>query len=160
MLRIIALLVLGLWLGAIAFFSFGVASHVFGVLSPVPGGRVLAGQIVFRSLTSLHLFGIACGVVFILLSSIAYRSVWLKRNINVLVMVLITLFAQFWIAPRIERQRAEVTVSAMHELPENDPRRVRFARLHFASVGAALVCMFLGIVTFAGSQLFERRDTM
>jgi hypothetical protein len=160
MLRVIALLILGLWLGAIAFFSFGVASHPFAVLGALPNGRLLAGQIVFRSLTSLHLFGIICGLLYILLSTLAYRSIHLKRNVIVFVMVLITFFAQYWIAPRIERQRAEVTVSSIQELPERDPRRVRFARLHAASMAAALTCMFLGIITFSGTLLFERRETM
>ena len=44
-----------LWIGGIVFFSAVVAPSVFGVLSPVAGGRHLAGDIVNRSLGALHM---------------------------------------------------------------------------------------------------------
>jgi hypothetical protein len=160
MLRTTALLILGLWLGAIMFFSFGVAPHAFGVLMPTPGGRALAGQIVGRSLSSLDLFGIGCGFAFIVLSSLQHRSLWLKRNTLVFVMVLATLVGQYWIAPRIERIRSEVTQASIYDLPQDDPRRVRFTRLHVASRVMALTALFFGIGTFCGVVLFERRETM
>jgi hypothetical protein len=159
-LRTTALLLLGLWLGAIVFFALGVAGHAFEVLTPVPGGRVLAAQIVGRSLTSLNLFGIGCGVAFIVLSSLQHRSVALKRNIAVFAMLLLTLFGQYWIAPRIERVRNAVTQTTIYDLPETDARRVYFTRLHMASRVTAISALFLGIMTFCGVVLFERQDTM
>ncbi len=160
MLRTTALLLLGLWLGAILFFSFGVAPQTFRVLTPEPGGRVLAAQVVGQSLTALNYFGIGCGVAFIVLSSLQHRSLALKRNIAVFVMVLTTLVAQFWIAPRIERLRSEVTAASIYDLPQDDARRVQFTRLHMASRVMGLTALFLGIGTFCGVVLFDRRESM
>ena len=160
MLRTTALLLLGLWLGAILFFSFGVAPQAFKVLTPMPGGRVLAAQVVGLSLTALNYFGMGCGVAYIVLSSLQHRSLSLKRNIAVFVMVLTALVAQFWIAPRIERLRNDVTTASIYDLPPADARRIQFTRLHMASRVLGSMALFLGLGTFCGVMLFERREAM
>ena len=76
----LALLALGLWLGALLFFAAGVAPNAFAVLGPVTGGGALAGDIVGRALMTLHVLGLAFALAFLLATggrrSPAHWLVW------------------------------------------------------------------------------------
>jgi len=142
--RFVVLLSLILWLGGIVFFSAVVAPSVFGVLSPVTGGRHLAGDIVNRSLGALHWMGLACGVIFLIASTIANKNFRRTQNYLVIAMLLLTAFSQFGISRRMAAIRAE---SPQLELA-SPAQRADFDRLHRLSTmtEGAVLLLGLGVV--------------
>src|SRR6266404_8162558 len=105
--RFFVLLSVILWIGGIVFFSAVVAPSVFGVLTPVEGGRHLAGEIVNRSLGALHWMGLVCGVAFLIASSIIHKSFRVTQHLLVIGMLLLTAASQFVVTPRLASIRAE-----------------------------------------------------
>lgn len=100
--RWVMLLSLGLWLGAIFFFSIAVAPSVFGILGSVSDGRTLAGDIVGRSLAALHYLGLTCGLAYVSAATfLRAGGRWL-----VLTMAGLTLVSQFLVTPHIHGLRA------------------------------------------------------
>jgi uncharacterized membrane protein len=139
-LRFLILFSLVLWLGGIVFFSAIVAPSVFSVLTPVEGGRHLAGEIVNRSLTALHWMGLICGVVFLVASPIIDRSFRLKQQL-VVAMMLLTAVSQFGITPRMAAIRAEAP-----QLEQASPaQRADFDRLHRISTMTEGTVLLLGL---------------
>lgn len=124
------LLSLALWVGGIAFFAFAVAPVAFGRLSSAHD----AGLVVGGTLRVLHLLGLGCGAVFLLLTvtgvrgSIA-RRVFLAECALAGTMVAVTGYSQFAVLPamEIDRVRAGGEVNAADAA---DPARVHFERLH------------------------------
>src|ERR1700704_3926154 len=98
--RYLVFLSLIVWLGGIIFFSAVVAPSVFGVLTPVEGGRHLAGEIVNRSLSALHWMGLVCGIIFLISSTALNKNFRLTQNYFVLAMIALTAVSQFGITPR------------------------------------------------------------
>lgn len=144
--KIFMLLALIVWIGGIIFFAFVLAPAVFGVLPT----RELAGNVVTRSLNTLHWMGIACGVVF-LLSSIVYSQKKFARlkpfslvNLLVLLMLVLTLISQFAITPKMHALRTEM--GTIDNVPVNDARRIEFNRLHGWSTRTESGVLFFGIV--------------
>ena len=137
-LRFVMSLSLIVWVGGIVFFSLAVAPHVFAVLTPVDGGRHLAGEIVARALHALHVTGIACGIMFLAASAALHGSFKKLQHYLVLAMLLLTCLSQFGVTPRIESLRLtpgfDTTASA------------EFNRLHQASVGIEGAVLLLGLV--------------
>jgi uncharacterized membrane protein len=144
MIKFLQLLTLILWIGSIVFFSAVVAPSVFGVLSPVAGGRHFAGDIVSRSLGALHWMGLVCGIIFLIASTIAHRTFRLTQNYLVLVMLLLTAFSQFGISRRMATIRAE---SPQMEVAAPE-QRAEFNRLHRLSTmtEGAVLLLGLGVV--------------
>lgn len=136
----VALLALGLWLGAQLFFAIGVAPPVFSVLSPQSGGRALAGDIAGRALTILHLLGAMCGLVFLSFAWVTNRLVHLAAAL-VIAMLVLTAISQWVITPRIHALRPRIE--------QDEGVRQQFGALHAASTGLEGIVFLCGIGAFA-----------
>jgi uncharacterized membrane protein len=143
-LKFLLLLSLVLWLGGILFFAVAVAPSVFSVLTPVEGGRLLAGNIVNRSLGILHWMGITCGIAFLLCSSALARRFINAENILALAMIVLTAISQFVVSARMAGIRAQA--GSLERLAMSDPLRLQFARLHQVSTALEGVIFLLGLV--------------
>ena len=142
--RFLMLLALVTWVGGILFFAFVLAPTVFhpGILP----SRQLAGAVVSRSLGILHSIGLACGIVFLFASIVdlrvttGYISPLAARNVLIYLMILLTLVSMFGVSTRMLALRNDMVF--IDDVPQNDPRRVEFNRLHGWSTrleGAVLV---------------------
>ena len=124
-----ALVLLAAWLGAAALAAAVVAPAAFAVLP----SRAIAGALVGRVLPPLFLAGLVVGV---LASGLQWGAggPWSGLRLALpLVVALECATAQFGIAPRIARVRAEIGPS-VEALAPTDPRRGEFGRLHGISV--------------------------
>ncbi len=151
------LLALVLWLGGLMFFAFVVAPTVFhpGILPT----RDLAGSVVNRSLCILHLMGLACGVVFVI-GSMLYSKLtagsarpFAASHVLVYLMLILTLIAQFGIAPKMSALRASIGV--IDTLSPADARRIEFNNLHHWStrLGSGILILGLGVLLLTARRL-------
>jgi hypothetical protein len=121
-------------------------------------GRTLAGAVFGETLRRFHLVAYACGAI--LIGSLVVRAILGPRprpfGIR-LAIATIMLAAAAWtglvVAPEIERTRAEIGVSPS-SLPESDPRRTAFGRLH----GLSTILEMLPIVGGLALLWFEGKD--
>jgi Domain of unknown function (DUF4149) len=145
------LLALVVWVGGVLFFSAVQApatSHVLGTSNPA------FGEIINRSLSILHYFGLASGILF-LFASLAAQA--LSPNYDygrpqqrpstarllVLVMLVLTAFSQFWISRRMHAIRT--AHPGYEHLSFDDPARMQFLRLHKYSVATEGTVLLLGL---------------
>ena len=146
-LRTLMLLALVVWIGGIIFFVAVLAPVVFSGVLPT---RELAGNVVSPSLTRLHWMGLISGLVFLNCSIFYNLSKYTRAkflspiHILVLLMLLLTAFSQFGIAPKMRMLRAEMGV--IDNLPQDDARRVEFNRLHQRSTQAEGGVLLLGLI--------------
>lgn len=134
------MLSLAVWLGGIIFFSFVVAPDVFGVLTPLPGGRHLAGEIVNQTLGTLQWIGLVCGVVFLAASTALLKKLHSVRNLLVAIMMGLTGFLIFSVAPNMEKIRAS------NPRFEKDPAaQASFNSLHNTFVSAEATVLAVGL---------------
>ncbi len=147
-LRFLMLLSLVAWIGGLIFFAFVLAPTVFapGVLP----NTHLAGNIVGRALSKLHWIAIVSGVIF-LASSLLYSrlndgttNVFAVRHVLICLMLGLTLLSQFWIIPRMDTLRAQVTDFAT--VPLDNPARAEFDSLHAWSTRVESAVLLLGFV--------------
>ncbi|MCU1308433.1 MAG: hypothetical protein JWN45_3128 [Acidobacteriaceae bacterium] len=150
-LRFVAPLSLVLWIGGIIFFSAVEAPAVFGVLTPVEGGRHLAGEIVSRSLGALHWMGLVCGVVFLIASSIIHKTFRATQHLLVVAMLLLTAVSQFGITRRLAAIRAEAPQLEL----ASPAQRADFDRLHRLSTmtEGAVLLLGLGVVGLVSRRM-------
>ncbi len=140
--ELVQLITLSVWLGAAAFFSAAVAPALFATLP----SRTLAGEVVGQLLPSIFYAGILAGLLLIITQWRENREWnWRGRETAGAVMAVACSIAQFAIAPRIERIRAEIG-GPIEVLSTDDARRVAFGRLHGASVAWLGVAMLAAIV--------------
>lgn len=139
------LVALALWLGAAAFFSFGVAPALFATLP----SRTMAGAVVGRTLPIVFYAGIAVGSLVVVLQAAGGRTA--LRDVTALCGCLIVAacgVAQFVIAPRIGRLQREIG-GPLDALSADDARRAAFGRLHGMSVawlGLAMLAAGVALV--------------
>jgi len=126
----IRLAILGLWLGAMAFFSFVVAPSAFAVLRQ----QQLAGALVSQTLGALEIIGIIIGalLIAILVISRDRDRVFLYELIALALMTASMLVSRFVVSGRMHELR--VSLGEIAQLAANDPARVEFDRLHQYSV--------------------------
>ncbi len=150
-LRYAGLLALTLWVGGLIALGAIGAPAIFDVLAArhVTGDRVIAGAIFGEILGRFHLLAYACGVV--LLGTLLVRGVMGPRPIMfaarlavAFVMLLATAYSGLIVSAKIARTQAEIG-AAPSSLPEEDPRRVAFGRLHAMSTGLAVVPILGGL---------------
>jgi hypothetical protein len=156
-LRFLMLFTLVVWLGGLMFFAFVVAPTVFapGILP----SRDLAGNVVNRSLSILHTMGLICGVVFVVASltycKIVQHSVRPFSLLHILVylMIILTIVAQFGVAPKMAALRADMGV--IDNVPQSDARRVQFNALHQWStrLGGTILILGLGVLFLTARRL-------
>ena len=148
--QVATIALLAAWLGAATLAAAVVAPAAFAVLP----SRALAGGLVGRVLPPLFLAGIVVGVAAAALQWGA-AGPWPALRIALpFVVALECGAAQFGVAPRIARVRAEIGPS-VEALALEDPRRHEFGQLHGISVlllgtaglaaGGALVAVALAM---------------
>ncbi len=126
----IRLAILGLWLGAMAFFSFVVAPAAFTVLPQ----QQLAGALVSRTLNALELIGVVTGGLLILILSLSKErgKAALFELITITLMTISMFVSHFFVSSRLSDMRARFGEIA--QLADGDPARLSFDRLHEYSV--------------------------
>ena len=131
-LRFLEFLGLGLWLGIDVFLSFVVAPGAFRVLA----SRDQAGALVGFSLTRMHLGGILCGILFLLVRLLRTRSLSSLATapaICVLVMIILTAVSQYAVSDNMAALRMKMGSIQATDL--SSPLLAEFTRLHGISVG-------------------------
>ena len=156
LLRILRLYPLALWAGGEVFFVL-VAGIAFTVL---PDAHA-AGLVVRGALMDLHRLGIGAGVIYLLatLGLLATRRdthrVRLAEVALVGVMLLVTLYSQKSIIPRMENDRlalgGDVTAAS-----KDNPIRQDFDRLHSVSVDLEGTVLLCSLVLIALAPIHER----
>jgi hypothetical protein len=158
-LRLAAVLGLAFWVGGLAALGSIAAPALFDVLGAAgPGGRALAGAAFGETLSRFHTATYVCAAVII--GSLAVRGLLGPRprffSIRMLIstlMVAASAWSGLVLIPRIQdAQRASGPAPSV--LPDNDPRRVEFARLHGMSASLQLVPLLGGLVLI----FFELKD--
>lgn len=151
-LRYAGVLALTLWVGGGLVLGAIGAPSIFDVLAArhVADDRVLAGAIFGETLRRFHPLSYACGLV--LLGSLLARGVLGPRPIRfavrlgiALAMLLAAAYSGVVVSGRIARAQSDIG-AAVSSLPENDPRRVAFGRLHATSTGLLMVPMIGGLL--------------
>jgi hypothetical protein len=159
-LRYAALLAIVVWVGGLVALGAIAAPAIFDVVASrhMPEGRLLAGAIFGEILRQFHHVSYICGAVIPL--SLTARAVlgprprrFALRVGAALVMLGAVGYSGLVISPRIERLQ-QTTGAAPSSLPEGDPRRVEFGRLHGMSTGVQLVPLLGGLLLL----FFEARD--
>lgn len=150
LLRFAAVAALAVWVGGLVALGAVGAPQIFAVLQqhePV-GGRELAGEL-FGSIFS-RFQHVAWGLAAVVLGSLGARAalgprprrfgirMWLTLS-----MLAASLTSALYIAPAIDQIRAS-THGPVANLPETDPQRQSFGRLHGVSNGLMLATMLVG----------------
>jgi hypothetical protein len=160
-LRVASLVVLAIWVGGLAALGFVAAPAIFKSLEAADpaGGRVLAGLVfgsVFRNFQYLSL-GLAAILVslFVLRALLGPRPLRMSWRVwTVAAMVAMSAATLFVISPRIDQLRTEVT-GAISALPDTDPRKSEFGRLH----GLSNILMLATLAGGIGLIWMEARDS-
>jgi uncharacterized protein DUF4149 len=152
--RYLALTVLVVWLGGMIVLGLLVAPSTFGVLqtsaADVANGRMLAGAVFGEILRRFHLLAYGCGAI-LLLCLLAMKFIgpppaaFIARIGIVLLMLALDLYSGIPVSREIASIQAQVS-GPMSSLPQSDPRKVRFDRLHSLSTTLMTVNMGLGLV--------------
>jgi hypothetical protein len=159
-LRYAALLALVVWVGGLVALGAFAAPAIFDVVAArqLPDGRLVAGAIFGEILRRFHHVAYACGLV--LPVSLTARAVLGPRPRRfalriglALVMLAAVGYSGLIVLPRIEHLQ-QITGIAPSSLPEGDPRRVEFGRLHGLSSGVLLVPLLGGLLLL----FYELRD--
>jgi len=135
-LRYLYVVALVLWVGGLFVSGALVAPSLFGVLQAwnESEGRVLAGQVFGEVLLRLTwLSYVMGGIMFITLTLhriLGARPVKYGIRVGIMAMMLVMMFITgFMLIPRVDAIQAEVK-GPIAQLPDTDPRRVEFNRLH------------------------------
>ena len=152
-LRYASVLALTLWVGGLLVLGAIAAPSTFEVLAALPDvvdDRVIAGAIFGETLRRFHLVSYACGVL--LLGTLLLRRVlgprpmlFAARLAIAFAMLMSSAYSGLILSARIAAAQAEMGV-APSSLPEGDPRRATFGRLHAMSTGLQLVPILGGLL--------------
>jgi len=127
----IRLTLLGVWLGAMAFFGFVVAPAAFATLPQ----QQLAGALVSRTLGVLEIIGVIIGaslIVMLIFSRERGGKASLYELIALALMTVSMLVSHFVVSKRMHEMRVNFGEIAL--LAANDPTRIAFDSLHQYSV--------------------------
>ncbi len=151
-LRFAAVLALTLWVGGLLVLGAIAAPAVFDVLAArqVADSRIVAGAVFGEALRRFHLLSYGCGAV--LLVTLVIRGVMGPRPIMfaarlaiAFLMLMASAYSGLVVSAKIARAQTEMRV-APSSLPESDPRRQSFGRLHALSTGLELVPIIGGLL--------------
>jgi hypothetical protein len=151
-LRYAGVLALTLWVGGLLVLGAIAAPSIFEVLAirHVADDRVLAGAIFGETLRRFHLLSYLCG--FVLLATLLARGIlgprpiWFAARLGTAcLMVAATAYSGLVVSAQIARTQAQIG-GAPSSLPETDPRRVAFGRLHATSTGLQMVPILGGLL--------------
>ena len=160
-LRFVSVVLLAMWVGGLAALGTIGAPAIFATIEaqdPV-GGRTLAGAVFGAVFTQFqHVTWWIAGLFLAVLgvrAALGPRPRRLGLRLwTVIGMLALSLTTAFVLTPRIDRLR-ESTPGAIASLPESDPRKVAFGRLHGLSSGFMVVTLVAGL----GLIWAETRDT-
>jgi hypothetical protein len=156
LLRYLYVVALVLWVGGLITAGALVAPSVFGVLQAwnAAQGRVLAGQVFGEVLLRLTWLSYAMGgIMFITLTLhrlLGARPVKYGIRVGIMaLMLLLMMYIGFYLLPGVDALQAQVQ-GPMSALPESDPRRIEFDRLHglsnmlfsITAVGGLALCFW------------------
>jgi uncharacterized protein DUF4149 len=142
----IEVLLLGVWLGSMMFFSFAVAPSAFAVLPT----REMAGVMVTSSIGKLEILGMVFGILLLVM----HVANWRRRAANrlgvlhaflLVVMIGAAALSRFWISPAMVSLRAQMG-GRIDDVLITDPLRVQFNDLHQYSVGLMSAAMISGLI--------------
>ena len=140
-LRFLQILSLGAWVGSIVYFIVLTAG-----IFPVINNNDLTGAVVGYALGRLHVMGIVAGVVYLLATVVAEKSLGALVSpaaLLVFAMILCTMLSQYGIIARMDALKLQMgSVSAT---PADNPLRVAFDRLHQYSVRIETVVLLSGL---------------
>jgi Domain of unknown function (DUF4149) len=146
--RALEFLGLSVWLGSDIFLSFVLAPGAFRVLAP---NRDQAGAVVGFALTKMHVIGLVCGVLILLLRlarSKSTGSLIAPAGLCVALMIVLTLVSQLTVTPKMAGLR--VQMGSIQATAADNPLLAEFAKLHQISVGlesgvllAGIACIYL-----------------
>jgi hypothetical protein len=150
-LRYAGLLALVLWTGGLVVLGAIGAPSVFDVMAArhIANDRLVAGAVFGEMLRRFHLLSYGCGLV-LLLSLIVRgvmgpRPIMFAARVGISFMMLVAAACSgLIVAPRIARIQSTAAV-APSTLPESDPRRIEFGRLHAISTGIQLIPLLGGL---------------
>jgi Domain of unknown function (DUF4149) len=161
LLRFVSLLILAVWVGGLGVLAAIVAPSTFRILETQDpaNGAVVAGLVfgyVFRRFQHIAwILGVGLGLLLWARALLGPRPRRVGLRLWTLTaMVVMTLVAGFVIAPRIDDIRSR-TAGPVRSLPDADPVKGEFSRLHGASNALMLVTLVLG----AGLIWMETKDT-
>lgn len=137
--RYLEVVTLGMWLGGMVLFSVIVAPALFQVLP----SRHMAGEVVSVVLSRLYGLSYICGALYLLGAVIEQRAQGGSRMLMALavglvaVLLLVTLYSDFFLGQRMGSLRAEMKTlfGSIDQTPVEHPLRVAFNRYHRAAVG-------------------------
>ena len=144
-LAFIEVLLLGVWLGAMGFFSFAVPQSGFAVLP----SRELVGLLVTSTITKVEIIGLVIGGLLIVIQLASWRSRGGAKSVRLIligVMVVAAALSHFWITPEMVSLRNAMG-PALENVPVTDPLKIQFNHLHGYSVGSLMVAMIGGVIT-------------
>ena len=158
----IEVLLVGVWLGSMIFFSFAVAPSAFAVLPT----RELAGAMVTSTIGKVEVLGLVIGPLLILIQTASWRA-RSSSNVSKTFQVVFILFmisaaalSRFWISPQMVSLRAAMG-GHIDDVSAGDPLRVQFNSLHQYSVAlmsaaiiAGVLVLFLTIRSWRSSKRF------
>jgi len=151
--RILALLLLGMWLGAAVFFSASVAPNVFRVLrqADLVNASSIAGSIVSPLLSTLNRAGFEIAIFLLVMSFFLTVGQTLIRRVAHLislgVLATATGVGHWYIAARIATLRAAMALP-LDQISPTDERRVAFDNLHRYSVLLFAIAIVAAAVAF------------
>jgi Ca2+/Na+ antiporter len=135
-LRYLYVVALVLWVGGLVVAGALVAPSVFGVLQAwnESQGRVLAGQVFGEVLVRLtwlsYLMGAVMFITLTLHRLLGARPVKYGIRVGIMALMLVMMMITgFYLIPEVDAIQAQVS-GPVSELPDTDPRRVEFNRLH------------------------------
>ncbi|MEK6321244.1 MAG: DUF4149 domain-containing protein [Acidobacteriota bacterium] len=143
----VEVLLLGVWLGSMMFFSFAVAPSAFAVLPT----REMAGMLVTSTIARVEVLGLLIGLVLILIQAATWNSRPATKRIRILQLLLVVVMtaaaalSRFWISPTLVSLRAAMG-GHIDDVPVTDPMRIQFNDLHQYSVGLMSAAMISGLV--------------
>jgi hypothetical protein len=151
--KTLALLLLGMWLGAAVFFSASVAPNVFRVLraTDLANASSLAGSIISPLLSTLNRAGFEIAIFLLVMSFFLTAGQTLLRRVAQLLSLAIlatTTAVGHWVfAARIAALRAAMNLP-VDQISPNDERRIAFDSLHRSSVMVFAVALLAATVAF------------
>jgi hypothetical protein len=150
--RYIALAALVVWLGGMIVLGLVVAPSTFRVLQAhdAAAGRVLAGALFGDILRQFYLVACGCGAIMLLgLFVMKFMGppprAFILRAAIVALMLALTAYAAGPVSRQIAQLQSQVA-GPMNTLPDTDPVRIRFNRLHTTSTTLMTINIALGLV--------------
>jgi putative copper export protein len=160
-LHALRLLAVAVWVGGLVFFAAVEAPVAFRVL----GATTQFAQLIGGSVAELNQIGHACGFFF-LLTAIALwsrtspsgRRLLMMESVLIIVMILATKYVQSGILPAMERDRSAAG-GDINAVPQDNPARVDFDRLHARSerVEGSILFLGLGVVLLMAAEPISYR---